>query len=117
MRVSLAVMGAIAAASVAGCAEKSSKIAATPVPVSSYSTKSCPQLMAESHKVQLQLADYSGKQDAERAKDTAWMWGGGLIFIPAMAMAATGEDYEAEIGRLKGESEALNTTPAARRCL
>lgn len=100
----------------AGCAEKSTNISAAPVSVAGYSTKSCPQLVSESQAVNLKLAELSGKQDAERTKDAAWMWGGGLLFLPAMAMAATGEDYEAEIAQLKGESSALNTTLAARRC-
>lgn len=72
-------------------------------------------MVGDSSKMQVELALLSGNQDAERAKDAAWMWSGGLIFLPVMAKAATGEDYASQIGKLKSEAEALNTALISKR--
>lgn len=98
------------------CAQKASDIPATYVSTGAYAQASCDALTKEHNAVAIKLAELSGLQNAERTKDTAWMWAGGIIFLPAMAMAATGEDYSVQIGDLKGRADAIEAQMRARNC-
>jgi hypothetical protein len=112
----LVIQLAGAALLLAACAQKSSDIPAAHVSTSAYSNVPCATMIGEYNAASIKLAELSGKQDAARAADTAWMVGGGLVFFPAMAMAATGPDYADQIADLKGATESLRMQIAARGC-
>ena len=98
----------LAAMFLSACAQQPSAIAPAEVSRSAYSGASCRTLTSQLYSVETQLGELSAAQRAEANKDAAWVAGGALLFFPAMAVAAAGEDHAGEIATLKGQKNALN---------
>lgn len=109
-RIAVACLGMTAA-----CVKNPDNIKATYVPFAPYESLQCSQLSEEIRRVSINLNDIAEKQRQNFVTDTALLTVGLVIFWPALlAMPAT-TDRSTELGRLRGEYDALQTA-MARRC-
>ena len=105
-----------AAVALAGCASSSSEIRPTYVSSLQYEHLTCKQLAAEAANVSRRAAEQSGVQDANSNKD-AWVTAGAIIlFWPAAFFVKGDGQTAAELGRLKGEFEALERVSIQKNC-
>lgn len=106
----------VAALAQAACASGPSSIDARYVSPNTYQAWSCPQLFDEKARVASELERASSLQK-ENATTDAVIVGAGIILAPILliGLAAT-KDRKDEIGRLKGEYEALDTNIKAKQC-
>jgi hypothetical protein len=100
----------------AGCAQKSSDIKATYASPMKYQSYSCKQLGSEMTRVTQRAAEISGQQDSTATKDAVVMTVGLVVFAPALLFLAQGEDQKVEIGRLKGEYNAIRDVAMRKHC-
>ena len=111
------VLGALAATTlITACAQQPNAIAAADVSRDAYSGASCRSLQTQLFSVETKLGELSAAQTAEANKDAAWVAGGALLFLPVMAVAASGPDYAGEISSLKGQKNALRAQVVAAGC-
>jgi hypothetical protein len=105
-----------AAILLAGCANQAADIQAQYVSPNQYSHLSCSQIGAEAQRISRRVAEVSGQQD-ERASSDAVATGVALvIFWPAAFFIKGDGATAAELGRLKGEFEALEEVSNQKRC-
>ena len=101
---------------VAGCASSSSEISATYVSPLQYQHLTCQQLAAEAERVSRRAAEVSGVQDSKRTSD-AWATAGAIVlFWPAAFFIKGDGNTAAELGRLKGEFEAIEKASIEKNC-
>lgn len=109
----------IATVSVCGllsaCATAPEDISASYVSPMQYQSYDCQQIGAEMGRIGDRVADLTGKQRAERKKDQAAFAVGMILFWPALFLMA-GSDKKEELGRLKGEHDALHQAAIAKKC-
>lgn len=106
-----------ACALLAGCASDSSDIPAQYVSDAQYFNYNCDQVSEESARVRSRVSLISGKQDDDATTDSIAMGVGLIIFWPALFILATTDDQKDELGRLKGEYEALQRVSTRKKCL
>lgn len=108
--------GAVAAALAAGCVKPPGSITAQYVSHVQYQSLECDQIAEEMARVAARLAEISALQEENARADAALFAVGMLLFWPALlAMPAT-VDRKGEIGRLKGELEALERLALRKGC-
>jgi hypothetical protein len=100
---------------ISGCASSSSSIKPAYVSPLAYQDYNCGQVGQEMSRVGRQVAEVSGQQDSTAGKD-AYMVGASLVFWPSLFFLAAGEDRKGELGRLKGEADALEQSAIAKQC-
>ena len=111
-----APLGILAAAFVAGCASSSSEIRPSYVSPLQYSHLSCKQIGAETERISRRASELAGVQDANRTSD-AWTTAGAIIlFWPAAFFVKGDGQAAAELGRLKGEFDALERVSIEKNC-
>ena len=98
-----------------GCATSPDKIRATYVSPLQYYGLSCEQIREEMIRVSAKVGEVTGVQQSEATKD-AWAMGVGLILFWPALFFLMGSDKKAELGRLKGEYEALETVAIRKNC-
>jgi hypothetical protein len=113
LRIAVALSAALAQAA---CASGPSSIDARYVSPNTYQAWSCPQLFDEKARVSSELERTTGLQK-ENATTDAVIVGAAIIFAPIIlvGLAAT-KDRKDEIGRLKGEYEALDLNIKTKQC-
>jgi len=99
----------------ASCATPPSKISATYVSPLQYSDYSCTQIKGELQRVNEKLIEITGAQQKEADKDAAAMGVGLILFWPALFFLM-GEDKKEELGKLKGEYDALESVAIKKEC-
>ena len=110
------VLAATLSFCVAGCASSSSEISATYVSPLQYQNLTCQQLAAEAERVSRRASEVSGVQDGKRTSD-AWVTAGAIVlFWPAAFFIKGDGNTAAELGRLKGEFEALEKASIEKNC-
>lgn len=112
-RSSIALLSALALAS---CATKSDEIAAAYVSPTLYQNLTCDQLAAEAQRVSYNAQIAAGAQDKQASQDAAAMAVGLIVFWPAMFLARGDGAKAAEVARLKGEMQAIETASRAKNC-
>jgi hypothetical protein len=110
------MLAAAVAASVGGCATYSDKIAPTYVSPILYDNLSCRQIAEEASRVAQRAAEAAGAQDAQASKDNAVTAAAIVIFWPAAFFVGGDRQNAAEVGRLKGEMNALEQASAKKNC-
>lgn len=100
---------------VSGCSKPPSAIKASYVSSLKYESSSCDQLKQEIVKVEDKISDLSKAQEAEANKDAVMMGIALLLFWPALFFLM-GTDNEAELARLKGEYETLESVAIEKQC-
>jgi hypothetical protein len=114
--VSTRVVAALAAFALAGCASKSSDIAAAYVSPLQYESFSCPQLAEEAQRVSARASAAAGAQDSQSTKDTVATTAAVIIFWPAAFLVGGDKQTAAELARLKGEMEAIEQVSIRKNC-
>ena len=111
-RVSIAGL----ALGLAACADSSDKIAASYVSPLTYQDYSCPQLSAELGRITARVAEVAGVQDEAASDDAVLMGVGIVLFWPSLFFLEGDTGRESELGRLKGEMEAIEKTATRKNC-
>lgn len=109
--VSLAVIAGVLSA----CATAPEDISASYVSPLQYQSYTCEQIGSEMNRISDRVADLTGQQRKERQKDQIAFAAGMLIFWPALFLMA-GTDKKEELGRLKGEHDALRQAAIQKQC-
>jgi hypothetical protein len=113
MRVFLwAILGAL----LAGCASSASEVSPTYVSPLQYQHLTCTQIAGEAERVSRRAAELSGVQDGKRTSDVVATTAAVIIFWPAAFLVKGDGQTAAELGRLKGEFEALERIAIEKNC-
>ena len=99
------------------CASSSENVTAERVSTLSYKENTCEELIAERESLRKRIVVVAEAQDDKAAGDAAAMAVGTLIFLPALAFMAAGEDKSGELGRLKGEFDAVTEVAKEKDCI
>lgn len=101
---------------VSGCATAGKDVAATYVSPMQFSNYDCDQLRQELARLNGRVGQLTGRLDEAASNDKAILVGGGLLFWPALFALGGTKQQEAELSRIKGEYEALQTASTTKKC-
>lgn len=99
---------------VGACASSPDDVAGQFVSPVLYEGYSCEQIRNDLIRIDSRVTVLTGQQ-RRRASQDAWAVGGALIFWPALFFLMRGDKAD-ELGRLKGEYDALNTVAQQKQC-
>jgi hypothetical protein len=102
---------------VGGCATAGKDVASTYVSPMQFSNYDCDQLRQEMLRTQGRANQLSGRLDEAANNDKAILIGGGLLFWPALFALGGTKQQEAELSRLKGEYDALQSASTMKKCI
>lgn len=111
-----AVVAGIGASAAAGCASRPEDVGAAYVSPTQYASYSCRQLSQEAERVSGRAAQASGQQDSQRSRDVAATAAAVIIFWPAAFFVGGNSGNTAELARLKGQMEAIESASIQKRC-
>ncbi|WP_456377736.1 hypothetical protein [Thiolapillus sp.] len=111
----LIIGAALISAGISGCSTAPEKVSAQYVSPLAYQSYDCDQIGMELRRVNRRLIEVTGAQKSEADKDAVAMGVGLVLFWPALFFLA-GDDHAAELGRLKGEYEALESAAIHKKC-
>lgn len=100
----------------AGCATAGKDVVATYVSPVQYSNYDCEQLRAELIRINSRVNQMTGRLDSAASNDAAIMGVGMILFWPALFALGGTKQQEAELSRLKGEYEALQSAANSKKC-
>ena len=100
----------------ASCASSSSEISATYVSPLQYQNLTCQQIAGEADRVSRRASEVAGVQDGKRTSDAWTTTAAIVIFWPAAFFVKGDGQTAAELGRLKGEFEALEKVSIEKNC-
>jgi hypothetical protein len=115
MRSNLVLVVALAA-TVGACAKNSEKIAATYVSPYQYESFTCAQLSDEAARISSRAAIAAGNQDQKATNDAIATGVALVVFWPAVFLVGGDDAQTAELGRLRGEMEAIEQVSIRKRC-
>ena len=115
MRWSILTAAALAAATGA-CASYSEKIPATYVSPVIYENLSCRQIAEEASRVSRRAAEVAGVQDSQATNDSVVTGVAIVVFWPAAFFVGGDRASASELGRLKGEADALEQVSIKKNC-
>ena len=99
-----------------GCASSSSDITASYVSPHQYQQLNCQQISAEAERVSRRVSELSGAQDSKASGDAVATGIAIVVFWPAAFFIKGDGHTAAELGRLKGEFEALEKASIEKNC-
>lgn len=105
-----------AAGMVAGCASSSSDIRASYVSPIQYQSYNCKQLGEEAERVSARAIEVAGLQDSARTQDAVVTTVGVVVLWPVLFAIKGDRQTAAELGRLKGEMEAIEKVSIQKQC-
>jgi hypothetical protein len=111
-RAALLLCGALCA----GCASSSSEIQPQYVSELQYQHLSCKQIAGEAQRISRRVAEVSGVQDEKASNDAVATGVALVLFWPAAFFIKGDGATAAELGRLKGEFEALERASNRKGC-
>lgn len=100
----------------AGCASKSSDVTASYVTPLQYQHFTCEQIGGEATRVSSRVAELSGVQDNKATNDAIATGVAIVVFWPAAFLVDGDDASTAELGRLKGEFQALEQASVQKNC-
>lgn len=111
------MVAALAACAVAmsGCATSPDKVSAQYVSPLQYGNLSCDQIREEMVRVSAHVREVAGVQQRKHNNDAVAMGVGLVLFWPALFFMVGGDKKE-ELGRLKGEYDALDQAAIQKDC-
>ena len=110
------VMAAALAAATGACATYAEKIPATYVSPVIYDHLTCRQVAEEATRVSSRAAVAAGVQDSQANKDNVLTAVTIVVFWPAAFFVGGDRANAAEVGRLKGEMDALEQVSIKKNC-
>jgi len=99
-----------------GCASSSKEIQATYVSPMTYTSYDCQQLSREADRVSSRVSELTGQIDERASGDKTTMAVALVLFWPAAFFLGNNEAQNAELSKLKGESEALQQASIEKKC-
>ncbi|HMF22723.1 MAG TPA: hypothetical protein VKG24_11435 [Pseudolabrys sp.] len=109
-------MAVALAAATGACASYSEKVPATYVSPMIYENMSCKQIAEEASRVSRRAAEAAGVQDSQATKDSVVTGVAIVVFWPAAFFVGGDRGTAAELGRLKGEMDALEQASSKKNC-
>lgn len=106
----------IATLLLAGCASKSSDVTASYVTPLQYQAFTCEQIGGEATRVSARVSELSGAQDSKATNDAIATGVAIVVFWPAAFLVDGDDASTAELGRLKGEFQALEQASIQKNC-
>ena len=100
----------------AGCAKSADKIPASYISPLAFQGYSCDQLGAELARVNARAAEVVGVQNEAASDDAALMGVGLILFWPTLFFLEGDTGREAELGRLRGEIDAIESAATRKNC-
>ena len=118
MRQKLVSIGAgLAALSIlAGCATRAENITASYTSTVGYSGLSCNQIRGEAQAISQAATAASGAQNSKATKDAVAVGVALVVFWPAVFFVGGDGAQAAEVARLKGEMQAIETASRRKGC-
>lgn len=104
------------AATLAGCASKSSEITPAYVSPVLYQNYTCTQLAQEAQGVSARAAQVAGAQDAKRTNDQVATGVAVVVFWPAAFLVGGDGPMAAELAQLKGQMVAIEQASIQKKC-
>lgn len=101
----------------AGCATAGKDVSSVYVAPLQYSGLDCDQVKSEMIRVSSRVNQLSGRLDEAAANDKSIAGVGMILFWPALFALGGTKGQEAELGRLKGEYEALQSVSLTKKCV
>lgn len=114
MKFQLAIL--LSAISLAGCASRPSDIAPAYVSTVGYKTMSCSALEEEAAHISARAIAATGAQEKTASQDAIVTTVGVVLFWPALFFNKGDGATAAELSRLKGEMEAIETVSRQKNC-
>jgi hypothetical protein len=111
---SIAVL--VASGILTACATAGKDVASTYVSPMQYSNYDCEQLRSESMRISSRVNQLTGRLDEAASNDKAIAGVGMILFWPALFALGGTKQQEAELSRLKGEYDAIETTATTKKC-
>ena len=111
---SIAVL--VASGILTACATAGKDVASTYVSPMQYANYDCDQLRAESMRISGRVNQLTGRLDEAASNDKAIAGVGMILFWPALFALGGTKQQEAELSRLKGEYDAIETTATTKKC-
>ncbi|MFU8865033.1 MAG: hypothetical protein ACNA7O_14050 [Rhodobacterales bacterium] len=99
-----------------GCAQKSEDIQGTYVSPMAYQSYNCQQIEQEARRVSARTSHIIGVQDQKASNDAVATGVALVLFWPAAFFIGGNKENAAELGRLKGEMEALEKISIEKKC-
>lgn len=100
----------------AGCASSANEITAQYVSPIQYQTYTCQQIGLEAERISHRAAQLAGVQDDKATNDAVAMGVGLVLFWPSLFFIKGDGQTAAELGRLRGEFEALEQASIQKNC-
>ena len=116
MKTKKAIVGLVIIAMLGGCATAGRDVAATYVSPIQYSNYDCDQLRQELQRVYGRVSQLSGRLDEAASNDKTLAGVGIILFWPALFALGGTKQQEAELSRLKGEYDALQSASTNKKC-
>lgn len=110
------LLAGMAILSLAACADKSDKIAASYVSPTIYQGMTCQQLATEAQSVVNRAQEASHAQDKKASNDAVATGVGVVLFWPALFFIKGDGAQAAEVARLKGEITAIQQASNMKNC-
>ncbi len=107
---------AMIAAFLGGCATAGKDVSATYVSPIQFSNYDCDQLRQELSRINGRVGQLTGRLDEAASNDKALVGVGMILFWPALFAVGGTKQQEAELSRLKGEYDALQTASTTKKC-
>jgi len=121
MRISQSIKSFVASMTaisiLAGCATAGKDVVGTYVSPTQFSSYDCEQVRQEMMRVSSRVNQLSGRLDEAASNDKAIGVVGALLFWPALFALGGTKGQEAELGRLKGEYDALQGVSTQKKCI
>lgn len=99
-----------------GCASRSDNIAPAYISPNQYGSYTCKQIEEESLRVSARASATAGAQDSKATSDAVATTVGVVIFWPALFFIKGDGATAAEVARLRGEMEALESASIQKKC-
>jgi outer membrane murein-binding lipoprotein Lpp len=100
-----------------GCATAGKDIVGTYVSPAQFSNYDCDQIKAEVVRLSGRVDQLSGRLDEAASNDKKIAGVGAILFWPALFALGGTKGQEVELGRLKGEYEALQIASTSKKCI
>jgi len=102
---------------ISGCASSPENVNTSYVSAFQYDSYSCSQLGQEYARIGAKVSDLTNKQRKDSTKDAVAMGVGLVLFWPALFFLIGAKGNPEELGRLKGECEAIERASIEKNCV
>ena len=116
IRFSKSIAALVASGILTACATAGTDVASSYVSPMQYANYDCDQLRAESMRISGRVNQLTGRLDEAASNDKAIAGVGMILFWPALFALGGTKQQEAELSRLKGEYDAIETTATTKKC-